>query len=175
MPKRSFWEWALKGIDNWWPLSFPEEPRFLHHLIQISLLLPSQTPKKIWKKSLTSHLRKSLPWNNGLVYVSIWVLKLKEAGEKIKPSLFLHLRGHRRDMLVSEKQSRPVKKMQARKFCFVISQLCIISFARIAFFFFGYFLCFFAISKSRIHKMAFWSAQWFWWQLWQTVTNCNKL
>ena len=147
MPKRSFWEWALKGIDNWWPLSFPEEPRFLHHLIQISLLLPSQTPKKSEKSHWRHILENPYP---GIMGWSLWASEFwswNEAGEKIKPSLFLHLRGHRRDMLVSEKQSRPVKKMQPRKFCFVISQFCIISFARIAFFFFGYFLCFFTISK----------------------------
>ena len=99
-------------------------------------------------------------------------MKLKEAGEKIKPSLFLHLRGHRRDMLVSEKQSRPVKKMQAQKFCFVISQLCIILFAHIAFFFVQYFVFFLPFLKAEsLTQSGFLKCSVV---LVATVANCNK-
>ena len=99
MPKRSFWEWVLKGIDNWWPLSFLE-PRFLHKPSNPHLLYYRKQHKKtknFWEKMFTPE--QGVGW----CVSEFW--SWDELGEKIKQSLFLYLRGQGRDVLLSEKQT----------------------------------------------------------------------
>ena len=121
MPKRSFWEWVLKGIDNWWPLSFLE-PRFLHkpsnpHLLYYRKHHKNQKLKKTKTKNQNPQihyyhkhkkkqklLRKDVhSRTRGWCVSEFW--SWDELGEKIKQSLFLHLRGQGRDVLLSEKQT----------------------------------------------------------------------
>ena len=109
MLKRSFWEWVLKGIDNWWPLSFLE-PRFLHKPSNPHLHPPPSyfrkhhENRKNWTKDACSRTR-------GWCVSEFW--SWNEVGEKIKQSLFFHPRGQGRDMLLSEKQNRHFQKLQA--------------------------------------------------------------
>ena len=120
MPKRSFWEWVLKGIDNWWPLSFLE-PRFLHkpsnpHLLYYRKHHKNQKLKKLKTKTLKSTTiantiktknfwEKTLTPEQGVGWCVSEFWSWDELGEKIKQSLFLHLRGQGRDVLLSEKQT----------------------------------------------------------------------
>ena len=111
--KRSFWEWVLKGgIDNWWPPSFlPGGAFYTTPLIQIPLLSKHQQIEKscffvVWTKKISTR--------KGLLSLceSIGVLKLNGGGggEKIKQTLFLHLRRHRLNIFQLEKQNRDLSK-----------------------------------------------------------------
>ena len=105
--KRSFWEWVLKGgIDNWWPPSFlPGGAFYTTPLIQIPLLSKHQQIEK--SCFFVVFGTKKLSAQKGLVSLceSIGVLKLNGGGggEKIKQTLFLHLRRHRLNIFQLEK------------------------------------------------------------------------